>query len=140
MLRPPAPAPARPPAASPARAAYCKHGGQSRIVRMQTANGHWQVRRQCLNCNEPFGSALAHAPGWENLPTVDSGYRNPPCEVHGCNEPMTTNHHWLPRHMARAAGLTADDWPQAYLCHKHHMIWHKLVTPGLVSEADKVSA
>lgn len=115
---------------------YCRHNGATRLVRMMTANGHWQVRRQCRICLQPFGSALPHAPGWDKLVVVDSGYHNPPCEV--CGEQPTTNHHWLPRHIARAAGLAADEWPQAYLCHKHHMEWHRLVTPGLVSEADRV--
>lgn len=122
----------------PVRSTYCRHAGQSRIVRTQTANGHWQVRRQCGVCKDLFGTALAHSPGWENLPLVASAYQNPPCEV--CGALPTTNHHWFPRHIASGAGLSCDAWPQSYLCHKHHMEWHRLVTPGLVPEADKVKA
>lgn len=77
---------------------------------------------------------MPHAPGWEKLPVVAPVYQNPPCAV--CGAQPTTNHHWLPRHIAQAAGLACDDWPQSFLCHTHHMEWHGLVTPGLVPEAD----
>lgn len=138
----PARPPARPPrydapAHAPVRPAYCRHTGPSRNVRTQTANGHWQVRSQCMACSEMHGPAKAHAAGWEQLPIVAAVYLNPPCAV--CGEQPTTNHHWLPRALANKAGLNCEAWPQAYLCHKHHMEWHGLVTPGLVSEGDKMT-
>ncbi len=123
------------PRTPPPASVYCRHAGKTRVVRTQTANGHWRLTRQCLTCQETFGQSLAKAPGWEMLPVVVTAEPNPPCAV--CGEQPTTNHHWLPRHIAKAAGLVADDWPQAYLCHKHHMEWHRHVTPGLVPEADK---
>lgn len=137
MLRP-TPSPRSAP--EPARPAYCRHAGKTRLVRTQVSNGAWRVTRQCLVCQATFGDALKKAPGWESLPVVDSGYRGQPCAVAGCTETFTAYNHWFPQALARRNGLNPEDWPGAYLCHRHHMEWHRLVTPGLVPEADKVKA
>lgn len=84
-----------------------------------------------------FGDAIPHPSNFEALPVVDSGYISPPCAVFGCGKTPTTNHHWFPVSIARAAGYNGDDWPQNFLCEEHHMIWHGLVTRGLWSNADK---
>ena len=117
---------------------YCRHIGKSRLVRTQAVNGAWRVTRQCLDCQQTFGQSLAKAPGWDSLPVVDTGYRNEPCAVRGCSETFTEYQHWLPQALDEQIGEVADDWPGAYLCRRHHMLWHGLVTPGLVSEGDKV--
>ena len=128
---------------APARPLYCRHEGASRMVRTQTASGMWRVTKQCRECRQTFGPSFTKPVDWEALPVVDNGYRTPdnraaPCVVNGCTEAFTEYHHWLPRGIAGPAGEVADEWPGGYLCRKHHMRWHGLVTPGLVAEADQL--
>ncbi len=111
--------------------AYCKHDGEYREVRIQVANGHWQVRTQCLKCNEVYGPARGnHRADFKQLPIGEWSYLNPACAV--CGEKFTAYHHWLPRALAKMAGESCEAWPGAYLCEYHHRLWHQIVTPGLV--------
>jgi len=37
-------------------------------------------------------------------------------------------HHWAPQSLADYFGDDWSDWPQVYLCRKHHRQWHEIVT------------
>lgn len=52
-----------------------------------------------------------------------------------CGEPAGEYHHWMPQMMSHRDDVLPD-WPQwecqgAYLCKRHHDLWHDLVTPWM---------
>lgn len=52
----------------------------------------------------------------------DYSLNNPPCKR--CGERGTQLHHWAPKELFE----DAEDWPQDYLCKKHHQEWHDTIT------------
>jgi len=117
---------------------YCKHDGNKQIVKVRTANGHWQARYLCLECMELTGTALDQKTHpLETLREFKTGYENPPCAVNGCGKTETALHHFMPQSIGRAMNIDADKWPHCYLCKEHHIEWHTLVTPGLLKKGWK---
>lgn len=63
-----------------------------------------------------------------DLQVIDDRRENP-CEV--CGELGTEWHHWAPGSLAYLFGDNWAQWPGAYLCRKHHAMWHDIVTPTM---------
>jgi hypothetical protein len=75
-------------------------------------------------------AALLNADGKKigDLPTVQNSSKKTPCII--CGEPGE-EHHFAPRIVADAFGDDWEKWPTAFLCIKHHLLWHRVVTPHL---------
>jgi hypothetical protein len=84
--------------------------------------------------NDRFQSDLPNSLNFEldKLQEVKLDLQLHPCAVVGCTEIETALHHFMPRSIAATNGIDADDWPHCWLCRKHHALWHKLATPGLL--------
>ncbi len=116
---------------------YCRHKAGFDLVKTTISNGSVQVRMFCHQCKDVYGQAV----GQEAI-NIDAlrefevkGLTNPPCER--CGSPYTERHHYMPRAMARKAGVNPEEWATGYLCDNCHNTWHRIVTPGLVPEAEK---
>lgn len=113
-------------------ATYCKHEGESSLVKTQISDGSWQVRLLCLDCFDVHDNPVSQ----EGLDLEDlamfemQGFSNPPCRR--CGARFTQRHHYMPQALARKAGVDCEDWGTDYLCDDCHMKWHEIVTPGLV--------
>lgn len=100
------------------------------------ANGTYQIRARCHECRRWSTSSLAHAYvrglGLNPLHDLDivKDYRGylAICSVTGCGSDDVELHHFGPRGIF---GETADDWPTAFLCRRHHREWGERVTPQL---------
>lgn len=94
-------------------------------------SGEFHIGAVCPNC----GHNLKGKGVWikqdkipfeimESLPTLsDYSLDLPPCAV--CGERGVQLHHWAPKELFPE---TFEEWPQSYLCKKHHDEWHKAVT------------
>jgi hypothetical protein len=115
----------------------CIHCGQittAYLSRNITHAGVSNVFWKCERCNKNAnGSAkwIPHQPIQDfgidiDILPIEKDDRKECCVV--CGELGTHYHHWAPRHLF---GDEADKWPGAFLCVKHHVHWHKLLTPKM---------
>jgi hypothetical protein len=116
---------------------YCKHRGRYNLVKTEIANGSIQVRKLCHECWQVFDSAVSKKGlDLDALELYETGYFNPPCAR--CGNPHTEFHHYMPRSLARKAKVNPEEWGGVYLCDDCHNTWHRIVTPGLVPDAERV--
>lgn len=103
------------------------------------ANGgpHRHVMAVCLTCGRRNGRGHE----WVARNNLDiaalpiiADYREHVCSVDGCDEVGCDEHHFAVRALFTSAGHAdlVDRYPRAWLCHKHHMLWHDIITPGLL--------
>ena len=103
-----------------------------RLVRNITANGISQVYWLCKFHNGAAGNYIQHdklkmfGVNVDRLPVIENYSSLFQCAV--CGELGAELHHWAPRYIFDDL---AEKYPQSYLCHKHHMIWHELMTPEM---------
>jgi hypothetical protein len=126
---------------------HCQSEQHVKLRRRINANGATAVFWYCLTCQrsaELNGRALKHeraaallAPHGktiDDLPIVDDYRTNgEPCII--CGERETEFNHWLPQTYATLPEI-ASEWSTwanvgAPLCHRHHLLWHRIVTPQL---------
>jgi hypothetical protein len=125
----------------------CSKKNNVKLRRNVISNGDNQVFWYCTGCKcyaEKPARWLHHALVNEliakhgatiaNIPIL-SDYRDPqqPCAI--CGEYGTEYNHWMPQMLAEREDV-APEWPRwadmgAYLCRKHHILWHDLVTPWM---------
>lgn len=110
---------------------HCKVQRWADLTRDITASGVSQIYWQCQTCKcNATGTFIEHEKvtkygiNIDDIPVV-MDYRGERCAV--CGELGAEYHHWAPRHLFGDAD--AEKWPGAYLCQKHHTLWHRIVTP-----------
>lgn len=121
----------------------CEHCNVPGIVYRQTnGNGAFVIVERCPKCrrNTRPGQPFLSKKGIENIDAlpmfVDFMEQSEPCSVFGCERKDTEYHHFAPRHLFE----DAEDWPGAYLCKYHHMLWHKLTMTGMYApQREKVT-
>ena len=92
-------------------------------------NGTKAITKRCTLCHKvpdkkhPF-LPVENYPNWQKLPIWKDNNRKweIECALVGCHEKGTELHHFAPKHLFE----NADDWPQEFLCKKHHEEWHKI--------------
>jgi hypothetical protein len=113
---------------------YCKKLMTVTLVRNITNAGASNVFWLCSACEKNAGGAarwIAHDPiknfgiDIDTIPIHEDG-RVDRCEV--CGSLGAQWHHWAPHHLF---GNDAEKWPGAFLCSKHHTLWHDTVTPDM---------
>ena len=121
----------------------CGHcGGDNVKMRRQIiANGGSQFAWRCLDCDR----WAEKPPKWikheevevllkryhktlDDILTVEDYSNLQPCVV--CGEPGEV-HHWAPQALESEFGADWYKWPTAPLCLRHHLLWHKVITPTL---------
>lgn len=122
----------------------CVHCGSSSIVLRghRTASGVRQYSWYCLDCKrwaesppKWLGHQLLRAKLKQQnatlaqVPLLEDDADVQRCVI--CGAPAET-HHWAPEAYRDEFGDDWWKWPTAPLCHKHHRLWHKIVTPELV--------
>lgn len=116
---------------------YCRHRVGFELVKTTISNGSTQVRMLCHQCRDVYGAAVSQDDiDLEALQAFEvKGLINPPCER--CGSPYTELHHYMPQSLARKARLNPEEWATGYLCDDCHNTWHRIVTPGLVPDAER---
>jgi hypothetical protein len=111
----------------------CQHAADSELRALVASNGATQVRRYCLDCNQPVTDSISHAlvlrqgQSIADLP-IHADYRTSArCERCGTIGTGVENHHWAPRHLFE----DYEQWPQSLLCPSCHEKWHQIVTPRM---------
>lgn len=116
----------------------CKLCGSenNELVKHHISNGSWRVYRYCHACKrnaiKPGYAFKLDTPTikavFDTLPILkDDTVTAPPCVVCG-SRTGTEYHHFAPRFLF---GIDCERWPGAMLCLNCHLLWHKLVTPGM---------
>jgi hypothetical protein len=124
---------------------YCQSDKHVKLRRRVNGNGSIAVYWYCLDCEKgaelgersishsraneylaPYGKTI------DDLPIVaDYTHESEPCLICGARD--TEFNHWLPQMFAERSDVQPDwqVWQNvgAPLCHKHHLLWHRVVTP-----------
>lgn len=114
----------------------CDRTTRVKLVRTITTSGISQVYWQCPACNDNASGGAVYIKHEilrkykveiDDLPVVND-YRSLENACVVCGALGAERHHWAPRYLF---GDKAEEYPTAYLCNYHHMLWHKLVTPKM---------
>ena len=117
-----------------------KCGGKNvRLRRQISASGVAIVAWRCLDCDRwavwpvnwikhEYLSAYLEPYCIDDIPIIADYSDQTPCVI--CGEPGQL-HHFAPQAWSARFGPEWHLWPCAYLCDKHHQLWHKIVTPVL---------
>lgn len=111
------------------------------VYRMVTASQTTVIVERCPVCkrNTCPGHPFLSKKDFDNIEElplfVDYTEYSEPCAVHGCGRIDTQLHHFAPRHLF---GYECEDWPTAYLCMEHHLMWHRLTMTGMYAIREKV--
>jgi hypothetical protein len=90
--------------------------------------GHWLPAAMVIDALTQRGHVVDDVPILHNYTTGSQ-----PCAV--CGNQDTEYNHWLPQMLADKPDVR-DEWAAwsqqgAYLCRRHHNLWHNLVTPWM---------
>ena len=114
----------------------CNGEQLARLVRIISASGVSMVSWNCIAGSHAIDRPMKYIShetirattsiDIDRLPVMENYSGREICAV--CGNPYTELHHFAPRHLF---GNDADNWPMAYLCKKHHDLWHAIVTPNM---------
>ena len=122
------------------RPTCCKCGSKNVKLRRQiSASGVAMVAWRCLDCDHwaawpvnwikhEYLATFLEPYHIDDIPIIADYSDRTPCVI--CGEPGQ-NHHFAPQAWSDRFGPEWHLWPCAYLCAKHHKLWHGVVTPGL---------
>jgi len=104
---------------------------EMKIFAIILANGAKMIVEKCPKCGRNADENQPYLPmrdyDWDKLPLyADYSLNSQPCCYKGCENKGTELHHFAPR----ALFSDADNWPQGFLCKKHHQIWHMKTRTG----------
>lgn len=114
----------------------CSRKTLVKLVRTITASGISQVYWQCSSCKDNANGGAVYIKHEilkqnkveiDDLPVV-ADYRRLENACVVCGALGAERHHWAPRYLF---GDRAEEYPTAYLCNYHHMLWHRIVTPNM---------
>ena len=105
------------------------------------SNGTRQIAPYCLDCNRWAETPprwipheivnielFNHGKVIGNIPVVADYSNASNCVI--CGQPGEY-HHWAPQALSEPFGEDWNNWPGVHLCIRHHLQWHKIVTPQL---------
>lgn len=109
------------------------HPNTNFFVWISPYSGHRAVVETCEDCGEKIGGHIGNrrlralGKTRNDIPLANAGTETHEiCARCGSDQDVQL-HHWAPKHLFN----DADRWPQDYLCHDCHHMWHKVTTPSM---------